>query len=143
MRSFWMDRALRGSAQSEVDMSRFHAIVAAALLMTFGGTVAYAGDFMPRAAGGFAAVGDDPGSRSTSVDGAMSESDCPTAAHSDPGPAAAPRRATRVGADDTSADTRASTPVVADADDKAASAPAPAHKSRSLRWQSLLPGVMK
>ena len=124
-------------------MPRFQTIVAAALLMTFGISAACAGDFMPRAASGFAAVGDDPGARSASVDGAMSESDCPTTAHSDPGPAAAPRRAGHVGADEVSAaDSRSSTPV-ADADDKSASAPSATHKSRSLRWQSLLPGVMK
>src|SRR6516164_1942847 len=102
VRSFWVDRAWRRSMQSEVDMPRFQTIVAAALLMTFGCTIACAGDFMPRAASGFAAVGDDPGSRSASVDGAMSESDCPTTAHSDPGPAAAPRRAGHVGADEVS-----------------------------------------
>jgi hypothetical protein len=127
-------------------MLRLKIALAAALVA--GCSIACAGDFLPRASSNtLAAVADDPGARSAST-AAMSEPDtCPTE------PAAAPatpahanparRAAAHVGADDIAVERvgAAATPVVAD-DDKPA-APAPARKPHALRWQSLLPGVMK
>lgn len=119
---------------------------AAALMIVLGCSCAYAGDFVPRSSGTFGAVGDDPATRTSCADApnaAMSESDV-VAAPSNPGVSSgqnAPvRNAKHIGVDDVVNDARA-VPAASDGDDKAA---AGAHKARSsLRWQSLLPGVMK
>lgn len=120
------------------------AIVAAALLFALGCSSACAGDFMPRSSGSFGAVGNDPATRATCADApsaAMSESD--VAAPSSPGATvvrSVPIHTSKhIGVDDVVSDIHAAVPV--DGEDKPA---AGAHKPRSnLRWQSLLPGVMK
>ena len=126
-------------------MLRLKIALAAALVA--GCSIACAGDFLPRTSGNtLAAVADDPGARSAST-AAMSEPDnCPTetAAPATPAHASPARRAAaHVGADDVAVErtTASAAPVVAD-DDKAG-APAPVRKPHALRWQSLLPGVMK
>lgn len=121
-------------------MLRISATIAA-LALVCGASAACAGDFMPRSTNGFA-VADDPGSRSAAVDtgssAPMSEPESPGPAH-----AAAPVRGGHVGVDGAAAETRAPA-AASDADEKAPpSAAATPHKTRSLRWQSLLPGVMK
>jgi hypothetical protein len=126
-------------------MLRSQAILAVALLFAAGCSAACAGDFMPRAANGIAAVADDHAGRSVSADAGptavMSEPDATPVARVAPAPVTSPRRAAHVGADDVAADAHA--PVVGD-EDKGGSGSVPAHKSRNaLRWQSLLPGVMK
>ena len=130
-------------------MSWNQALLAAALTIAFVCSNAVAGDFVPRATNSFAAVGDDPGSRASCPDGgsgpAMNETD--PSVHSSPGPASAPvvtpsRSAKHIGIDDAAVDTHAATATTTDGDEKPV--PASAHKSRSgLRWQSLLPGIMK
>ncbi|HEY2395797.1 MAG TPA: hypothetical protein VGH81_07460 [Rudaea sp.] len=129
-------------------MLRSQAILAVALLFAAGCSAACAGDFMPRAANGLAAVADDHAARSTSADAGptavMSEPDATPVARAAPVPATttAVRRAVHVGADDVAVDAHA--PAAVDDDKGAGSGSAPAHKSRAaLRWQSLLPGVMK
>lgn len=128
-------------------MPRFHALIIA-LVFAAAVPAAFAGDFVPRAGNGFGAVGDDPGARSASDMGpaaAMSEPDSTVVRSPGPAQESAPPRHARVGADDVATtDSRTSPPstAAADADEKPA-APAATHKARSLRWQSLLPGVMK
>jgi len=122
--------------------------IALAVALFAGCSFACAGDFLPRASGNtLAAVADDPGARSAST-AAMSDESCPTepaAAPATPAHANAPRRAAaHVGADDVAAvehSSPAAAPAMAD-DDKPGP-PAPARKGHALRWQSLLPGVMK
>jgi hypothetical protein len=54
------------------------------------------------------------------------------------------RRAAHVGADEVAGDSHGATPSSAGDEDKSGGAPTAPHKVRSsLRWQSLLPGVMK
>jgi hypothetical protein len=141
----------RDTAQLEVPMSRFHAIPAAVLLAALGCSSAIAGDFVPRASGSFGSAGDE-GVRATCSDvgagTAMSESDGFQSVHAMPGPAAAAattgptRSAKHIGVDDAATDARtAPSPADADADEKAP--PPNPHKAKTLRWQSLLPGVMK
>jgi hypothetical protein len=78
----------------------------------------------------------------------MSESDSATTARSNASAqssSTSARRAAHVGADEVAVDTHSATPSSASDEDKSGGAPAAApHKVRSsLRWQSLLPGVMK
>lgn len=121
------------------------AIVAAALLFALACSSACAGDFMPRSSGSFGAVGDDPASRTTCADApnaAMSESDAAPAASS-PGTTvvrSVPIHTSKhIGVDDVVSDVHVAVP--ADGEEKPVAA---AHKPRSsLRWQSLLPGIMK
>ncbi len=129
-------------------MLRSQAILAVALLFAAGCSAAYAGDFLPRAANGLAAVADDHAARPACPDAGptavMSEPDAAPVARAETAPATATtvRRAAHVGADDVAADTHAA--AAADDDKSGGGAAAPAHKSRAaLRWQSLLPGVMK
>ena len=127
-------------------MLRSQAILAVALLFAAGCSAACAGDFMPRAANGLAAAADDHAARPASADAGptavMSEPAATAVARAALVPAASPRRAARVGADDVAADAHAQ--VSADEDKGGGSSSVPAHKSRNaLRWQSLLPGVMK
>jgi hypothetical protein len=148
--------ALYGNTPAEVVMLRFQAIVAVALLFAAGCSAACAGDFLPRAANGLAAVGDDPGARSASADvgatAAMSESEASVSARSAvPARATPARRGAHLGTDEVAADVHAApatgdvhAPPAAGDDDKGGGTAAPAHKSRAgTRWQSLLPGVMK
>jgi len=129
-------------------MPRNYAILALLLVAAAGCPVVYAGDFVARASSGYAPAGDEAGARAGHQT-AMNESDDPPAVRTpdtDTGasPVTTARRAAHVGADDSSGGAHAavapSTPV-ADGDDKPA--PAGPHKARALRWQSLLPGVMK
>ena len=128
-------------------MLRLQAILAVALLFAAAGSAACAGDFLPRAANGPGAVGDDPGARSTSAEvgatAAMSESEASISARSAvPARATPARRAVHLGADEVAGEAHAA-PATGD-DDKGGGAAAPAHKSRGgTRWQSLLPGMMK
>lgn len=115
----------------------------AALALVCASSAVCAGDFMPRGTNGYA-VADDPGSRSVAADAAasapMSETETPGSAR-----AAAPARSGHIGVDGAAAENHATAPAPSgDAEDKAApSAAGNPHKARSLRWQSLLPGVMK
>src|SRR5262249_53512094 len=93
-------------ATLEVVMPRIHATAAAALLLALGCSSVFAGDFMPRASNGFAAVGDDAPARTRCPDvgssAPMSE-DSPS--HTSPGAAASPsasplRSAKHIGIDD-------------------------------------------
>jgi hypothetical protein len=149
MRSSSVDRALHGHAQPEVVMLRFQATLAAALFAA-GCSAACAGDFLPRAAsGGLATVADDPGARPTCPDvasAAMSESvsiatpSSAASSRSTPTPASA-QRAAHVGTDEVAAETHA---AAGDDDKSGGAAPVSPHKSKGgMRWQSLLPGVMK
>lgn len=128
-------------------MPRFPVITAAALMLSFGYAAAHAGDFVPRATSSYAAVCDDSAAHSATPDvgsaAAMNESE-PVAAVPGQGAAhASPtRNAKHIGVDDAASDVHPA--VVADADDKLAAGSAASHKQRgALRWQSLLPGVMK
>lgn len=131
-------------------MSRSQAILAAVLLAALGCSSAIASDFVPRSSGSFAPVGDEAGARATCSDvgagSAMSENDSSEPVHVSPGPAAATtttgptRSAKHIGVDDVASDARTA-PVVGDADEKAP--PPNPHKAKTMRWQSLLPGVMK
>jgi hypothetical protein len=125
-------------------MPRSHVIASAALFAVFGCSAAIAGDFVSRATSAYT-VGDSAGARGSCAEGAsqpMSESDAAApasaagAAALHAGPAST---AKHYGVDDGVADVR---PAVApaDIDDKAVPNP---HKAHTLRWQSLLPGVMK
>jgi hypothetical protein len=129
-------------------MPRNYAILALLLLAATGCPAVYAGDFVTRAGSGYTPSGDEAGARAGHV-AAMNESDdTPALRTPDTDAGAAPvtttRRAAHVGADDAAGGAHAvvapSAPV-ADGDDKPA--PASPHKARALRWQSLLPGVMK
>lgn len=127
-------------------MLRSQAILAVALLFAAGCSAACAGDFMPRAANGLATAADDHAARPASVDAGptavMSEPDAAPVARVAPAPVVSPRHAARVGADEVAAD--AHTPVSGDEDKGGSGSSVPVHKSRNaLRWQSLLPGVMK
>jgi hypothetical protein len=129
-------------------MHRIEAILAVALVFAASCSAACAGDFVPRAPGGVAAVADDPGSRSPSDMGSAAAMDESDSAARNPTPTShstAAQRAAQIGTDDVaSSDSHASTPAAtADGDDKGGSTAAPPHKSHSLRWQSMLPGVMK
>jgi hypothetical protein len=128
-------------------MPRSQLILAATLLFALGGSVACAGDFVPRATNSYASIGDDPGPRSTScpdagaVAAASNEADAATVHATEPSHPSAPRSARHIGVDDAAADSHPDG-TATDADDKPA--PVATHKSRAtLRWQSLLPGVMK
>jgi len=129
-------------------MPRNYAILALLLVATGGCPAVYAGDFVTRAGSSYAPAGDEAGARA-GRQAAMNESDDAPAVRTpdtDTGtaPATSARRAAHVGADDSSGGAHAvvapSSPA-ADGDDKPA--PASPHKARALRWQSLLPGVMK
>lgn len=117
-------------------MRRIHGVIVAALVLGAACSGVHAGDFMPRAGNALAAVGDDAAPRAAA---AMSEpeSDAPAAPVA-PAVSNTPRAA-RIGAGDIGAEARTGKA----ADDDHAAPPAPAHKARTLRWQSLLPGVMK
>jgi hypothetical protein len=139
----------RGAAQeiSEVFMPRNYAILALLLVVATGSSAVQAGDFVSRASGGYAAAGDEAGARAGRVaTAAMDESEAPAVRtpDADAAPPASTRHTARVGADDATGGAHAVVPAVApvaDGDDKPA--PASPHKARALRWQSLLPGVMK
>ena len=129
-------------------MPRNYAILALLLVAVGGCPAVYAGDFVTRASSGYVPAGDEAAARA-GHQAAMNESnDTPAVRTPDTDAGAAPvtaaRRAAHVGADDSPGGAHAvvapSTPV-ADGDDKPA--PASPHKARALRWQSLLPGVMK
>jgi hypothetical protein len=129
-------------------MPRNYAILALLLVAAAGCPAVYAGDFVTRASNGYAPGVDEAGARAGHV-AAMNESDeTPAVRTPDTDAGAAPvtaaRRAAHVGTDDSSSGAHAvvapSAPV-ADGDDKPA--PANPHKARAMRWQSLLPGVMK
>lgn len=130
-------------------MPRNYAILALLLVAASGCPAVYAGDFVPRATGGYASAGDDSGAGvgRVAATAAMGESDAPVLRTPDADAAPAPgtrRAAPLVGADDTAGGAHAALPPsapVADGDDKPA--PASPHKAHALRWQSLLPGVMK
>ena len=130
-------------------MSRSQAILAATLLLAIGWTSALAGDFVPRATNSYAAIGDDPGTRASCPDAGSSApmNEVETSVRNSPGPADAPpatpaRSAKHIGVDDAATDTHAAAATTVDSDDKPV--PTTVHKPRSaLRWQSLLPGVMK
>jgi len=132
-------------------MLRIQAIVSAALLFALGCSAACAGDFLPRASGGVTVAAADPGARSgcpEATSAAMSESDSTATARSSTTSSSSSstsvRRATRVGTDEVAVDTHNATPSSTGDEDKSGGAPAAPHKVRSsLRWQSLLPGVMK
>jgi hypothetical protein len=131
---------------SEVFMPRNYAILALLLVAVSGCPALYAGDFVTRASGGYAPAGDDTGARAGRAAAAMSESDTQVVRtpDTDTAPATTTRRAAHVGADDAAANAHAALPPAApaaDGDDKPV--PASPHKARALRWQSLLPGVMK
>ena len=123
-------------------MLRISAAVAA-FALACASSAACAGDFMPRGTNGYA-IADDPGSRLAVADAGAT---APMSEPESPGPAraAAPVRAGHIGVDGAAAETRAATPAPAsETDDKAPpSAATSPHKAHSLRWQSLLPGVMK
>jgi len=133
-------------------MLRIQAIVSAALLFAAGCSAACAGDFLPRAAGGVTVAAADPGARSGCPEAgsaAMSESDSIAAARSSTASTSSSttpvRRAAHVGTDEVAVDSHGATPSSTGDEDKGGGgAPAAPHKARSsLRWQSLLPGVMK
>jgi hypothetical protein len=129
-------------------MPRNYAILALLLVAATGCPAVYAGDFVPRAGSGYTPAGDEAGARAGHV-AAMNESDSTPAVRTpdtdgDTAPVATTHRAVHAGADDSAGSAHAvvapSAPV-ADGDDKPA--PASPHKARAMRWQSLLPGVMK
>jgi hypothetical protein len=131
-------------------MLRVQAILAAALLFATGCSAALAGDFLPRAAGGVAVAAAEPAARCPGAEvnsAAMSDSDSIATARSTAAAqssSTSARRAAHVGADEVAADTHSATPSSTGDEDKSAAAPAVPHKAKSaLRWQSLLPGVMK
>jgi hypothetical protein len=153
MRTLRAARSVGARARAEVIMPRFKVIVAM-LPVALACTWVQAGDFAPRGGSSFAAVADDPGARSPVTDSAtstaaMSETTDAAAgatSHEAPAHASAPvRRApARVGADDASGEAHASTSSAGDSSDDKAPTTTTAHKGRgALRWQSLLPGVMK
>ena len=133
-------------------MLRIQAIVSAALLFAVGCSAACAGDFLPRAAGGVTVAAAEPSGRSGCPEAgsaAMSESDSISTTRSSAASSSSSstpvRRAAHVGADEVAADAHSATPSSTGDEDKGSGGAAVApHKVRSsLRWQSLLPGVMK
>ena len=129
-------------------MPRNYAILALLLVAAPGSQAVYAGDFVPRATSGYAPAGDESSSRAGRVAATAAMNECDTQTVRTPDTDAAPvtttRHAAHVGTDDAAAGAHAALPpsaVAADGDDKPA--PASPHKARALRWQSLLPGVMK
>jgi len=129
-------------------MPRNYAILALLFVAASGCPAVYAGDFVTRATSGYAPAADEAGARAGHV-AAINESDSTPAVRTpdtdaDAAPVATTRRAAHVGADDSAGGAHAVAPPsapAADGDDKPA--PASPHKARALRWQSLLPGVMK
>jgi hypothetical protein len=127
-------------------MPRNYAILALLLVAATACPAVYAGDFVPRATSAYAPAGDEAGARAGRV-GAMNEPDSASAVRTpdaDAAPAATAHRSAHVGADDSAGGAHAALPPsapAADGDDKPA--PVSPHKARALRWQSLLPGVMK
>ena len=129
-------------------MPRNYAILALLLVAATACPAVYAGDFVTRASSGYAPAGDEAGARAGHV-AAMNESDSTPAVRTpdtdvDAAPVTTTRRAAQVGTDDAAGGAHAVVPPsapAADGDDKPA--PASPHKARALRWQSLLPGVMK
>ena len=138
-------RRARLNGVSEVFMPRNYAILALLFVAASGCPAVYAGDFVTRASSGYAPAGDEAGRAGRAP--AMNESDSAPAVRTpdtDTAPVTATRRAAQVGADDSAGGAHAVVPPSApavDGDDKPA--PASPHKARALRWQSLLPGVMK
>jgi hypothetical protein len=127
-------------------MPRNYAVLALLLVAASACPAVYAGDFVTRASS-YTPAGDESGRAGRAA--VMNDSDsAPTVRTPDTDADAAPvtttRRAAHVGADDSVGGAHAvappSTPTT-DGDDKPA--PASPHKARALRWQSLLPGVMK
>ena len=127
-------------------MPRNYALLALLFVAASACPAVYAGDFVPRAPSGYAPAGDEAGARA-GRGAAMNESDCATAVRTpdaDAAPVSTPHRAAHVGTDDSAGGAHAALPAsapAADGDDKPA--PVSPHKARALRWQSLLPGVMK
>jgi hypothetical protein len=124
-------------------MPRYPVLVGVTMLLAVASVGVRAADFMPRVGGSsIAAVADDPAPRAASAAMSEPDSDAPARAFATPSAAVAvPHAAARIGVDDVVAD-----PVhaaKAGSEDDHAAVPAPAHKGRTLRWQSLLPGVMK
>lgn len=127
-------------------MPRNCAILALLFVAVSACPAVYAGDFVTRASSGYAPAGDEAGARVGRV-AAMNESDSTPAVRTpdtDAAPVTTTRRAAHVGTDDSAGAAHAvappSTPA-ADGEDKPV--PASPHKARALRWQSMLPGVMK
>ena len=128
-------------------MPRNYAILALLFVAATACPAVYAGDFVTRASG-YTPAGDEAGPRAGHV-ATMSESDSTPGVRTpdtdaDAAPVTATHRAAQVGTDDAAAGAHAVAPPsapAADGDDKPA--PASPHKARALRWQSLLPGVMK
>ena len=128
-------------------MPRNYAILALLFVAATGCPAVYAGDFVTRAGSGYTPAGDEAGARAGHV-AAMNDSDSAPAVRTpdtdaDAAPVTTTRRAAHVGSDDSGgahAVAPASVPA-ADGEDKPV--PASPHKARALRWQSLLPGVMK
>src|SRR4029453_3343231 len=126
-------------------MPRNYAILALLFVAATGCPAVYAGDFVARASSGYAPAGDEAGARIGHV--AMKESDSAPAVRTpdtDAAPVATAPQAAHVGTDDAAGSAHAVAPPsapAADGDDKPV--PASPHKTRALRWQSLLPGVMK
>jgi hypothetical protein len=125
-------------------MPRNYAILALLFVAATACPAVYAGDFVTRASNGYAPAGDEAGRAGRTT--AMNESDTTPAVRTpdtDAVPVTATRHAAHVGADEATVGAHAvappATPAV-DGDDKPAPAP---HKAHALRWQSLLPGVMK
>jgi hypothetical protein len=129
-------------------MPRNYAILALLFVALTGCPAVYAGDFVTRATSGYTPAGDEAGARAGHA-AAMNESDSTPAVRTpdtdaDAAPAATLHRAARVGTDDSAGGAHTAVPPstpAADGDDKPV--PASPHKARALRWQSLLPGVMK
>lgn len=126
-------------------MPRKYAILALLLVAASGCPDVYAGDFVTRAAGSYAPAGDDSAARAGRVVAPEAACDSDRSVvrtpDTDAMPATTTRRATHVGADDVGGGAHAALAPAASGDDKPA--PASPHKARALRWQSLLPGVMK
>lgn len=126
-------------------MPRNYAILALLFVAASGCPAVYAGDFVTRASSGYAPAGDEAGRAARATP--MNESDSTPAVRTpdtDAVPVTTTRRAAHAGADDAAGGAHAVAPPsapAADGDDKPA--PVSPHKARALRWQSLLPGVMK
>ena len=127
-------------------MPRNYAILALLFVAVSGAPAAvHAGDLVTRASSAYAPAGDEPARAGRAA--AMNDSDSTPAVRTpdtDAAPVATAPRAAHVGTDDAAAGAHAAVPPsapAADGDDKPA--PASPHKARALRWQSLLPGVMK
>ena len=143
---------------SEFVMLKNFAILTAVCALAIGCVGLHAEDLLPRACNGFAAGGDGlnvipapPGGASAMTDRSTSESYSEHAA--EPAVESTERRVTQRNrvATDSTRDSAPSVPAAADGNSTptaAASTAAPvtttAHKNRTgLRWQSLLPGVVK